>query len=1240
MVVATTLAAATPVYLEALEQEAFRTRLDEISQGSLDFNVVGSGLAISETAIEGAEQVVARALEGHVPEALVGSNRYMRTATHLVGLPDAPLGAPGGIGYLVSRGHFHSMSNLAGHSRFVEGKMAGNNVQTGPYSILVEAVVAAPAAEALFCEGACRIKLNDVLTLAIDTDTETRLSARIVGIIEPDDPDSEFWTDLTLFADPPNYDPESQPPPRGVRISSIPEPPIPLFITEKVMFDVVGKAYPTAFINPIWFIEIDKAPFKEMTSSEALERIDGFEAEVLGALTGSSVTTSNLRGLIQDLQRRRFFSTVPLLLLLAIMMTTLLFFLAMMVSYLEQGRQGDASLLRTRGIGVWRLLRLYSLEGVAMVIVAAALGPFIAVGAVAAAGKLPPFDDITGGGLLPAKLTTESFAAATLVAILCLAVYVVPGALGARVGLLVFKLRTSRPPRVPFFHRYYIDIGLLVLGGLIFWELDSRGQLISGGLFKEVEVNETLLLAPVLFLLVVALVFIRFFPLLVRFLAGESAGLLHLVAAISVLGLTSTTAWDVFRGNRETQDLGLTVLALGVGAAYWWINQSDGLLRRLIGLPIEAVLIGAFLNLEPLEPGALAFAPMVGLLAIVPGQIAFLLFGLLARATPVWLSISLVRMARNPLQYTWLMLLIVLATGLGIVTTTVGGTLEASQRERILYDLPSHVRVSNAPRFLPNPVSLQEFKATQIASPDVAEAALAYRTNGSVGPQNLQVLGVESRSFPEVSWFRDDFSTFSLFEAMAALLPISEAERIEIPAGAESIGAWIKPAAPYPNLYLWMVLEDSTGAMKTVSLGQTGKPGEAVWSLAQAEIPKGLEPPLYLASVQVHEPGSRSLALATAASTGVYGAAGAGRIVSGFSASSDQERGAILLDHIHVTGVPGYDEFVIEGFEDEIVWTPIVTSALETDDESDAESSYVSNFIEAQTLDAHDGDSAGVLWFGHGRNRTVRGFYLSLGGGPLPVIISSALGASAALGVGDVAIASIAGRLTPIVVRGTVDGFPTLQGAFILADMDILISYLNLFGEPSRVAPNELYIRRSDPSLGADGILDDFKPGLFRAEDGTARLASLAMNPLASAGWTGAASVSLAVVLLSGGFGYVTYLLLVSRRSRGEIGFLRSLGLSRLQMVGLLGFEHLAIVAVGLGLGTWAGLQMSRLTVSPLAITETGDPVVPPFVLQMDWSLMLPTYAALIVVFVGSLLILNRNVGRLDLSAVQRLGET
>ena len=175
-----------------------------------------------------------------------------------------------------------------------------------------------------------------------------------------------------------------------------------------------------------------------------------------------------------------------------------------------------------------RLSRLYLLEGLVMTAVAVALAPFLATGLVAAAGFLPAFSDLDEPGLLPVELQALPFVVAGVIGAVCLIIYVVPGVLGARGGLLAHKLRSSRPPSVPMLHRYFLDVVVLVAGGLIFWEMHARGHVISGGLLKDVEVNEALLIAPVLFLIAVALLFMRLFPLLVRYVTGESPQVVHL----------------------------------------------------------------------------------------------------------------------------------------------------------------------------------------------------------------------------------------------------------------------------------------------------------------------------------------------------------------------------------------------------------------------------------------------------------------------------------------------------------------------------------------------------------------------------------------------------------------------------------------------------------------------------------------------------------------------------------------
>ena len=90
-------------------------------------------------------------------------------------------------------------------------------------------------------------------------------------------------------------------------------------------------------------------------------------------------------------------------------------------------------------------------------------------------------------------------------------------------------------------------------------------------------------------------------------------------------------------------------------------------------------------------------------------------------------------------------------------------------------------------------------------------------------------------------------------------------------------------------------------------------------------------------------------------------------------------------------------------------------------------------------------------------------------------------------------------------------------------------------------------------------------------------------------------------------------------------------------MTRLLAAEHLAVVAIGLALGTAAGFAMSGIMVSALAVTENGSPVVPPFILTTDWTFMAPIYVTLVATFVAALLWLSRSATRIDIHELSRL---
>jgi hypothetical protein len=402
-----------------------------------------------------------------------------------------------------------------------------------------------------------------------------------------------------------------------------------------------------------------------------------------------------------------------------------------------------------------------------------------------------------------------------------------------------------------------------------------------------------------------------------------------------------------------------------------------------------------------------------------------------------------------------------------------------------------------------------------------------------------------------------------------------------------------------------MVLEDGEGKMKTVSLGTLD---HTEWRLHTGKIPGKAKSPFELVSVQL--------------------------FMAAMGAS--MKSGSLWLDDIHVTVGPDGEEQVLEDFEQRLVrWLPIVTSELSQDS------------VSATSLVAHRGNNSGRFTYGKETAMGLRGFYRGPSGGHLPVVVSTSFTRSTGFGVGDAFMAEVAGRPISAVVRGTVSYFPTMDAArsgFILADLDLLLRTLNVIRHPSassatEVRPNELFMRKTGGAEPVGQVLDGLTAMMVQVEDSTDQLESVRRDPFATAGWRAAVFLSLGVVLVSAAFGYASYLLSFAIRSRSEMGFLQAIGLSRSQLVGLLGFEHLTIAALGLGLGTWAGLYMSRLMVAPLAVTETGHAVVPPFILMTDWSLMLPTLVVVIGLFLVALVILGRSVERLDLNTIVRGAE-
>jgi putative ABC transport system permease protein len=302
----------------------------------------------------------------------------------------------------------------------------------------------------------------------------------------------------------------------------------------------------------------------------------------------------------------------------------------------------------------------------------------------------------------------------------------------------------------------------------------------------------------------------------------------------------------------------------------------------------------------------------------------------------------------------------------------------------------------------------------------------------------------------------------------------------------------------------------------------------------------------------------------------------------------------------------------------------------------------ISSDVVGVTDDAHvTGRRAGVFKFGKDTDQGIRGFYRSPSGGPVPVVSSASFSKTTGAGVGDAIIVNLMGRLVPIRIMDTVDYFPTMdpsRNGFLLMDLDNALRHLNILSPITTVRPNEIFISEVP---GAEEevhkIALSLAPSRNQVHDRASLVESVRLDPLITAGWKAMALLAIGVILFAATLGYVTYLISFSAQSRSEMGFLQALGLSKRQMGWLLSAEHLVIAALGLLIGTAAGFAMSNIMVASVAVTEQGTPVLPPFVLTTDWSIMGPVYAALVLIFTGSLYWLVRTSSNVDLYEISRI---
>lgn len=454
--------------------------------------------------------------------------------------------------------------------------------------------------------------------------------ARVVGVWFPKDESADpYWNGLrfdTVVA--PNI---SNPPPAQYPV---------LFTRATLVRTLASNKPPVSHIamgvglNYIYYVNSDSLTIAHtsgvQTDVKALRA--ALDVDVPGVAGANSVSVgTHLDQIIAGVASVLAAQTLPLYSVDAELVALALLFIFIMAGLLIESQASEIATLKSRGASTLQVLLTYLSQGVLLAAVALGVGMLAAGGlALALVRFFVPLNHAVFATFTPAyvarslslrhALVPASIGAGLGVMALALATWQ-----AARMDALAFRREQGRSERVPFWKRYYLDVGLAVLCIAGYTELVTFGGLTTRTLVNTQtgvsqqpggQADLIQLLAPTLMLLAGALLLQRVMPPLLRLGAWLTA---------RGRGATGMLAFaQVSRASGTFSRLTL-LLTLAIGLGLFALTFQTTIARGAYDNAYYLVGSDERVSIEPQSEGtqstlgyAKAFAKMPGVESVTP----------------------------------------------------------------------------------------------------------------------------------------------------------------------------------------------------------------------------------------------------------------------------------------------------------------------------------------------------------------------------------------------------------------------------------------------------------------------------------------------------------------------------------------------------------------------------------------------------------------------------------------------
>ena len=286
-------------------------------------------------------------------------------------------------------------------------------------------------------------------------------------------------------------------------------------LPEETYINVIGARVPHALSDAGWYRASNGESVRAEDVDRFLRRVNYVDRQIKSLIPTTYLELSPVSAL-RRYQLSASAQAVLLLLFSIPILGLVLYFVVLVADSTVKRQQIEISILKSRGATSGQVFSIYLLQGVTLGIVALAIGPFLGRVVAQLIGGTRYFMTFEAQTPLQIETTTTSMTY-TFVAIACaLFATVLPAMGAARLAIVEAKQEISRRQRRSFWERSYLDFLLLSIAGYGYYLLKTQGRIafLQPNVPTDPLDNPLLFLAPALFILAVALVAARLFPLI------------------------------------------------------------------------------------------------------------------------------------------------------------------------------------------------------------------------------------------------------------------------------------------------------------------------------------------------------------------------------------------------------------------------------------------------------------------------------------------------------------------------------------------------------------------------------------------------------------------------------------------------------------------------------------------------------------------------------------------------------